>query len=266
MLDPDLVITQAWVGSYRSELNAALAVILAVVLARVVDHQLAGQGTRLGEAVSGGELTPMANTRLRLARRLISAAIIVIGFAFALSSFDAVQRVATGVLASSAVLGIVVGFAARQSLANAVAGVFLAITQPIRIGDLVTFEDDTGTVEDVRLTYTFIRAGDGRRIIVPNERLAQSTIENHTIIDPRVNVEASVWLPPGADASRALELLTAEHEIDEAEVAEVTPEGIRLVARAWAENAGAQGHVAARIRALCLERLRSESLSSNLEG
>ena len=173
---------------------------------------------------------------------------------------------ATGVLASSAVLGIVVGFAARQSLANAVAGVFLAITQPIRIGDLVTFEDDTGTVEDVRLTYTFIRAGDGRRIIVPNERLAQSTIENHTIIDPRVNVEVSVWLPPGADASRALELFTAEPEIDEAEVAEVTPEGIRLVARAWAENSGVSGKLGARIRALCLERLRSESLSSTLEG
>ena len=77
-------------------------------------------------------------------------------------------------LASSAVLGLVVGFAARQTLANAVAGILLAITQPIRIGDLVTFEGETGEVEDVQLTYTYIRLDDGRRLIVPNERLAQS--------------------------------------------------------------------------------------------
>ena len=58
-------------------------------------------------------------------------------------------------------LGLVVGFAARQTLANAIAGILLAITQPIRIGDLVTFEDETGEVEDVRLTYTYMRLDDG---------------------------------------------------------------------------------------------------------
>ena len=109
---------------------------------------------------------------------------------------QAVKSIATGILASSAVLGLVVGFAARQTLANGIAGVLLAITQPIRIGDLVTFEEKTGDVEDVRLSYTYIRLDDGRRLIVPNERLAQSSIENHTIISPRVQVEVSVWLAP----------------------------------------------------------------------
>ena len=109
------------------------------------------------------------------------------------------KRIGTGLLASSAVLGLVVGFAARQTLANGIAGILLAITQPIRIGDLVTFEGESGTVEDVRLTYTFIRKANDTRVIVPNERLAQSTIENHTIVDPRVRVEVDVWLPPWAD-------------------------------------------------------------------
>ena len=94
-------------------------------------------------------------------------------------------------------LGLVVGFAARQTLANGIAGILLAITQPIRIGDLVTFEDQTGEVEDVQLTYTYIRLDDGRRLIVPNERLAQSSVENHTIVDPRVQVEVSVWIAAG---------------------------------------------------------------------
>ena len=107
-------------------------------------------------------------------------------------------------------LGLVVGFAARQTLANAIAGVLLAITQPIRIGDLVTFEGETGEVEDVQLTYTYIRLDDGSRLMVPNERLAQSSVENHTVVDPRVQVEVSVWIPPGADVDRALELIAAE--------------------------------------------------------
>ncbi len=119
----------------------------------------------------------------------------------ALSQFEDIKRIGTGLLASSAVLGLVVGFAARQTLANGIAGILLAITQPIRIGDLVTFEGETGTVEDVRLTYTFIRKGNDTRVIVPNERLAQSTIANHTIVDPRVRVEVDIWLPPWADAS-----------------------------------------------------------------
>ena len=107
-------------------------------------------------------------------------------------------------------LGLVVGFAARQTLANAIAGILLAITQPIRIGDLVTFEEETGEVEDMKLTYTYIRLDDGRRLIVPNERLAQSSVVNHTIADPRVQVEVSVWLPPDADLDKAMELIADE--------------------------------------------------------
>jgi small-conductance mechanosensitive channel len=266
MAEPDIGSTLAGVLTrYRPELNALAALVIAFALAHAVDRLLARRGRRIGQVVSGGELTPVMDTRLRLARRVIYAAIIVVGVAFALSSFETVRRLATGVLASSAVIGIVVGFAARQSIANAVAGIALAITQPIRIGDLVTFEGETGTVEDIRLTYTFIRAADGRRIIVPNERLAQSTIENHTIVDPRVNVEVSLWVPPTADTTRALAVLEEEPDVEEVEVAEVDKEGVRLVVRTWAKDAAARGPVAARIRARCLERLRSESLFSEPE-
>jgi small-conductance mechanosensitive channel len=235
-------------------------VVLAFVLAELVDRALLRRGRRLTEVVAGGSLSPVADTRLRLVRRLVFATIIVIGLALALAQFPSVKRVATGVLASSAVLGLVVGFAARQTLANAIAGILLAITQPIRVGDLVTFEEDTGEVEDVRLTYTYIRCDDGRRVIVPNERLAQSAIANHTIVDPRVQVEVDVWLEPGADATRALELLSADEGVD-ARVAEIEKEGIRVAVTAWADGARERGRVAAGLRKESLQRLRSESLS-----
>ena len=88
---------------------------------------------------------------------------------------------AATVLASGAITAAVVGFAARQTLANAMAGILLAVTQPIRIGDLVTFEGETGTVEDVGLTYTWLRTGADARLLVPNERLAGGILRNDSI-------------------------------------------------------------------------------------
>lgn len=232
-----------------------------MILAQIVDRAL----QRRGKVLAGADLSPVTTTRLRLVRRLVFATIIVIGIALALVQFPAVKRVATGLLASSAVLGLVVGFAARATLANAVAGILLAITQPIRIGDFVTFEGTDGVVEDVRLTYTYLRAGDGRRVVIPNERLAQSTIENHTIVDPRVHVEVSVWIPPHADSSRALEVLNDIDGVD-AQIAEAERDGVRLVAGTWAPSADERGSTAARVRAACLERLRNEGLSSKPDG
>ncbi|MBA3299903.1 MAG: mechanosensitive ion channel [Thermoleophilaceae bacterium] len=256
----DLSMAASFVERHSDEITAAATVVLALLLAKLVDHSLLQRGRKLGEVVSGGTLSPVADTRLRLVRRLVFVTIIVIGIALALAQFPSVTRVATGILASSAVLGLVVGFAARQTLANAIAGILLAITQPIRIGDLVTFEEETGEVEDVRLTYTYLRCDDGRRLIVPNERLAQSPIHNHTIVDPRIQIEVSIWLEPGSDATRALELLSADEGV-QARVADVEKDGIRLAVTAWTESAAERGRVAARLRQESLQRLRAESLS-----
>ena len=217
-------------------ITAIATVALAFAVAQLVDRAVARRGAAVATRV-GGTLSPVASTRLQLVRRLVYVAILVIGVALALAQFAAVKRLATGVLASSAVLGIVVGFAARQTFANAVAGVLLAVTQPIRIGDLVTFEDTTGTVEDIRLTYTYIVTDTGSRFVVPNERLAQSSVENHTLAGDRVRVEISVWLAPDADAVRALAVLGREEGVD-VEVAEIDKDGVRLTARTWARNAG----------------------------
>lgn len=247
------VATGDWVA-------AGVTVAVAFLLAEIVDRLLSRRGKRLSAAVAGGELSPVAVTRLRLVRRLIFALIIVIGLALALSQIPSVRSIATGVLASSAVLGLVVGFAARQTLANAIAGVLLAITQPIRIGDLVTFEEETGEVEDVRLTYTYIRIDDGRRLIVPNERLAQSSIQNHTIVNPRVQAEVSVWLAPDADLDRAIELIS-DNGVS-ASVAEADKEGVRLSATSWCDTPGERGKTATELRRRWLRRLREHGLSS----
>ena len=260
MQGADSITIASFLADHGNEVRALATVIGAFVIAEIVDRLLAKRALTLSAAVAGGELSPVATTRLRLVRRLIFAAIVVVGIGLALWQFDNVKSVATGILASSAVLGLVVGFAARATLANLIAGILLAITQPIRIGDLVTFEDQTGEVEDVQLTYTYIRLEDGSRLIVPNERLAQSSIENHTVVDPRVKVEGSVWLPPGADADAAVGLI--EDDDVTAVVAESDKEGIRLTATTWASTPAERGSAAVELRRRWLRELRDHSLSS----
>lgn len=256
---PDRLTLASFVADHSDELTAVVTVLASFVIAEVVDKMLNRHAHRLGERMVGGELSPTADTRLRLIRRLVFVTILVIGVALAMRQFPSIQRVATAVLASSALLGLVVGFAARQTLANAIAGISLVIAQPIRVGDLVTFEGETGEVEDVRLAYTSIHCDDGRRLVVPNERLAESTIVNHTVVDPRVKVVVDVWLPLDGDADRALALLA--HDDVEARVAEITHEGVRLTVSSWAATAPERGRVAAELRQESLRRLRTDALS-----
>ncbi len=258
-------VSESVIDRYGDWLTAGATILLAFAMAQALDRWFARRGERLTAAMAGGEMTATLDTRVRLVRRLVYAIILAVGFALALSQFDPVRRTATAILASSAVLGIVVGFAARQTLANAIAGIQLAISQPIRVGDLVTFEEETGTVEDVRLSYTYVRSDDGRRIIIPNERLAQSTIHNHTIVDPRVRVEVSVWIPPDADSALALQVLGEEADV-EVSVAEIDKDGVRLVVSKQAPTGTERSGVAAGLRARALERLRREGLSSRVDA
>src|SRR4029077_12778785 len=82
-----------------------------------------------------------------------------------------VRTVAGGVLASSAVIGLVIGFASQRPLGNVVAGALIAVSQPLRLGDEVEVEGTRGVVEEIGLTYTWIRTRDNDRLVVPNERL-----------------------------------------------------------------------------------------------
>ena len=106
-----------------------------------------------------------------------------------------VRAVAGGLLASSAVLGLVIGFAAQRTLGNFVAGLLIAFTQPLRLGDRVEVGGDEGVVEEIGLTYTFIRTDDNDRLVIPNEKLASDTIRNSTIRSAAKFAEVTVQVP-----------------------------------------------------------------------
>src|SRR5690349_13596797 len=142
--------------------GAVITVAVSILIAFLVDRIVLQRGGRLAGRVTDSGISRAAATRLRVVRRLVFVVIVLIGIALALSQFTKLEKLATGLLASSAVLGIVLGLAARQVLANPLAGILLAITQPIRIGDTITIDDHTGRVDDLTLSYTYIDTGDGK--------------------------------------------------------------------------------------------------------
>ncbi len=237
---------------------AVAVVLLALVLARLVDRALT---RRL-------ELPPEALTRYRVLRRSFTAAIVALGVLSALLVIPEVRAVAGGVLASSAVVGLVVGLAARSTLANFVAGVLVAFTQPLRLGDEVEVGGVTGTVEEIALTYTVLRGAGGARFFIPNERLASDTIRNATIAGAEHLAQVSVPVPLASDLERVLSLAEEEARAatefaDKQPTATVTdfqtPAAAVVTVEAWTAS-GRVASVESAIRRRVHRRLRGEGI------
>jgi small-conductance mechanosensitive channel len=169
-------------------LIAGSVIAVTLLIAKFVDWRIAHR-----------ELAPGSATRYRVLRKTLVTAIIFIGVISALLVIPPVRALAGGILASSAVLGLVIGFASQRTIGNVVAGILIAITQPLRLGDRVTVEGTEGIVEEIGLTYTWIRTRDNDRLVVPNERLASESIRNSTIRSAETLAEVQVQVPASAD-------------------------------------------------------------------
>jgi small-conductance mechanosensitive channel len=255
-----VIQTASFWSSHGDLISALVTMAVATLIAFAVDRLVIGRAGHVAARVGEGPLSRAAETRLRLVRRLVFVVILLIGAALALSRFHQFERLATGILASSAVLGLVVGFAARQTLGNLVAGILIAITQPIRIGDTVTIGEDSGRVDDLTLSYTFIDPGDGRLMVVPNERVVTSILFNHSTGDRTAPATVSVWVPPAADLAKARSVLKPAGAV-EVMVAETTPEGVRIDLKGPRDHERTQvGDEEARLRESAHEALRSAGL------
>jgi small-conductance mechanosensitive channel len=255
------------VSAHQQIALVVLAVALVVIL--VFDQVMQRMGSRVVAHLPVADQAVFA-TRYRLLRRTSEALIVFMAVIIVLWSFDQTRAAAQTVLASSAVLGLVVGFAARSTLANFVAGVMIAINQPVRLGDRVSVGDAEGTVEDIGLAYTRLRTADNRRVLIPNEELANSRVTNMTIIDPVSLAQVRLTLPPAADPVRVRAILDEQAEAVDgrllerpgpgAAVAEVSADGTTYTVGVWMPDA-AQAAVAARaLRERCLTRLHEEGM------
>ena len=243
--------------SHGDEISAAITIAVAILLALVVDRFLIGRAERATQHLETAQFSREARTRLRMIRRLVFLMIILIGAIAALSQFTEVRRFATLLLGSTAVVAAIVGFAGRTVIANFVAGVMMAITQPVRIGDRVSIGDDVqGRITDVALTYTSLDTGDGALTVVPNEKVVTEVVVNRSAGSPKAPVRAEVWVPLDADLEAGRKALEGG-EVTSVRVAEVTSDGVRLEVKAPMEGARDRESREAELRERAHAMLRS---------
>jgi small conductance mechanosensitive channel len=225
-----------------------VVMLITVVVARLIDRRIARR-----------ELAPEAITRYRVVRRSVTTVIVVIGLLSALLVIPQVRAVAGGLLASSAVLGIVVGFASQRTLGNFVAGLLIAFTQPLRLGDDVVVEDTAGIVEEIGLIYTFVRTEDGDRLVIPNEKLASDTIRNSTIRSREKVAEISLQVPLGRDVGAIVDRLRGLKEGADVFVSDLAGSAT-VVVRAPAADEPAAEQLERELRLRAHEVLRAEGV------
>jgi small-conductance mechanosensitive channel len=230
-----------------------LAILGAVLLATAIVAKL------VDRSIARRDLRPEAATRYRVLRRAVTSTIVLIGVLSALLVIPQVRAVAGALLASSAVLAIVIGFASQRTIGNFVAGLLIAFTQPIRLGDRIEIEGGRGIVEEISLTYTFIRTDEGSRLVVPNEKLASDTILNSTIVSREKVAEITLQIPLDKDLRAVVDLLRETAVGDrKPEVAVTALNGTAtVVVRAPALDVAEAGRVESELRLRAHERLRA---------
>jgi small conductance mechanosensitive channel len=239
-----------------------------LIVAWVVDRLMRRHSQTLRK-VFRRELTASEATRIRMVRRLTVAAILFVGIALALIQLPQVGTLARGMIASAGITALIIGFASRSVIANLVAGVIIAFSQPVRIGDYVVVDDLYGSVEEIGLTYTYIRTLDNRRVVIPNEQLASKVIQNYTIVDP-ISAAAVDFAVP-VSASLASVKRVAEEEAGRAagsaavrgprlDVTDIGLDAIRLRVQVWLDDPLQAREVADGLRLALAERLRREGI------
>ena len=124
--------------------------------------------------------TRSVHTQINVLRRIGIAIIVTVGLAAILMTFPRVRQLGTAILASAGIAGIVIGLAAQKTLGNLIAGLQIAFTQPIRIGDTVIVEGEWGQIEEVTLTYVVVKIWDLRRLVMPITYFIEHPFQNWT--------------------------------------------------------------------------------------
>jgi small-conductance mechanosensitive channel len=161
-------------------------------------------------------------TQTRVLTRTLASIAVLVGISFALLTFPGVRNIGASLLASAGLAGLVVGFAAKPILGNLLAGLQIAVTQPIRIDDVVIVEGEWGRVEEIGRTYVVIAIWDQRRLVVPLQHFIEKPFQNWTRVSSEILGTVFLWVDYGVP----LEPLRAELK----RICEAAPQWDRRVA------------------------------------
>lgn len=192
-------------------------------------------------------------------RKIIVSVIYLIGIMFAIYSIPELRAWALSIMASVGILAIVFGFSAQLVLQNIMAGIFIAIFKPYKIGDILYYSNNIGIVEDINLRHTILKNPENNRIIVPNSHIASYDLINFSMIDKRIKKPIDFSIGYNSDIDTAKKIIKEEilnHplcldksiceakkwigcEVDDlmpVQVIELGESSVKLRAWAWAED------------------------------
>jgi small-conductance mechanosensitive channel len=177
---PSLRLSPELLAIIRQTLGLLLIVTLAWLIVRVIlvieDVVL----SRYRIDVKDNLRARTMRTQVQLLRKVLVVVVTVVTLATALMTFEKVRQLGTTLLASAGIAGIIIGIAAQRSIAALIAGVQMALTQPIRVDDVVIVENEWGRIEEITLTYVVVRIWDLRRLIVPTTYFLEKPFQNWT--------------------------------------------------------------------------------------
>jgi len=177
---PALAVPEQMQSLFRNGVSMVLVGTFAYILYRLVDAAAQLVLSRYRIDVQDNREARAVHTQVTVLRKVAVVIIGIFTVASMLMVFDSVRQLGTAILASAGVAGIVIGFAAQRSIATLLAGFQIALTQPIRIDDVVIVENEWGRIEEITLTYVIVKIWDLRRLVLPITYFIEQPFQNWT--------------------------------------------------------------------------------------
>jgi small conductance mechanosensitive channel len=187
-------------SSFVGALTLAVFIFLVACLGAAVSTRL----IQRPRWVMGKLERKVDKTVIRYIMRIKNLIIFVVAAMFYASLVPSLRALVGTAMAGAGITALVIGFAAKSTLANLISGLTLAIYRPFRIGDIVSIENEYGTIEDITLRHTVVRTWELKRLIIPNEKIDSISLINYSIVDPRMlcRVEMGVSYDTDIDLAR----------------------------------------------------------------
>ena len=178
LLLPLLRLPEHWTWATEKGFGILLIAALSILIVRGVNAVqsalLSGRRLDVPDSLSARKIF----TQVSVIRKIIVTAVVILATGSILMLFDPVRQFGTSILASAGIAGIVIGFAAQKTLGNVLAGIQIALTQPLLIDDIVVVEGEFGQIEEITLTYVTVRTWDLRRLILPITHFVEKPFQN----------------------------------------------------------------------------------------
>jgi small-conductance mechanosensitive channel len=149
-------------------------------------------------------------TQFSVFSRLLVFFVYLTGIFLALGTLPQFKTLSLSFFASAGIIAAIVGFASQKAFSNIISGIVIASNEPFRVGDLIKVDDFLGIVEDITLWHTIVKDFENRRIIFPNSKISDATVENYNIFDNRVCKFIEFNIAYDADVEKAIEIMKEE--------------------------------------------------------